>query len=491
MSYLLTKTKVMTGLQCPKKLWFDVNDPIRKDSHLFHIGNRFGDFARTHYGPGLNLAGDLNATSAINKTNEALANPLTSVIYEAALLHSDTLVRPDVLIKKGSSWEMVEIKASTSLKDEHVRDATIQTYILESCGLKIDSIKIGHINNEFIYKGKSNYSGLLVEVDVTEAVNHNLPNVQTWIDQLKHLGIKGAEEPQISIGEHCSSPYICNYIDRCESLLPKLAEVPISIIPYAGKKLAREWASKEIYDLRDLPTEALKNPIHQIIQKSHIENMAWIDPSISKRIQAYEWPRFFMDFETVQQGVPLVLDTKPYQAVPFQWSVHRWDSPVQKLRIEDGVGFLEFYMPDMEREFLKSLINVVGNTGPIFVHNASFEKTILNSLASREDCADLKPQVELMIKRIVDTLDIVRQGFYAPEMKGSYSLKSIVKAIPTKVDYLNDDSLSGGGEAQIAWFKCTDAVTLEAEKQIWSEKLKKYCAQDTFAMYDLLKYLTK
>lgn len=491
MSYILTKTKLMTGLQCPKKLWFDVNAPTRKDSHLFHIGNRFGDFSRGHYGPGLNLAGNLNSKSAISQTNEALADLFILAIYEAAFLYSDTLVRPDVLLKRGDSWEMVEIKASTSLKEEHVRDATIQAYILRSCGLALYTIKIGYINSAFIYKGNNDYAGLLIEVDITKEVNQNISSVRDWIDALKYLGIKGVTEPQISVGEQCSSPYPCSYIDRCEALLPQLANIPISIIPNVGNKLAREWASKEIYDLRDLPTEALKNPTHKIIQQSHIHNSAWINPETKKKIDGFGWPRFFMDFETVQQGVPLVLDTKPYQALPFQWSIHRWNNQAQRLKLQDGEGFLEFYKPDMERAFLTSLIDSLGDTGPIFVHNASFEKTVLKSLILREDCANLKGEVDQVISRIIDTLEIVREGFYSPEMNGSYSLKDIVKAIPTNVDYTNENSLSGGGEAQIAWFKCTDRSTSEEEKLVWSEKLRNYCAQDTLAMYDLLRHLAK
>lgn len=481
----------MAGLQCPKKLWFDINAPIRRDSHLFHIGNRFGDFSRCHYGPGLNLAGNLNAKSAINQTNAALVDLYISAIFEAAFIYSDTLVRPDVLLKKGDSWEMVEIKASTSLKEEHVRDATIQAYILRSCGLMLDKIKIGHINNAFIYRGNNNYEGLLIEVDITKEVNRGMSSVQGWIDALKYLGVKGAAEPQISIGEQCSLPYPCGYIDRCKALLPRLAEIPISIIPNVGNKLAREWASKEIYDLKDLPTEELKNPTHKIIQQSHIHNLEWINPETKKKIDEFSWPRFFMDFETVQQGVPFVPDTKPYQALPFQWSIHKWNNQEQQLNLQDGEGFLEFLKPDMERTFLSSLIDSLGDTGPIFVHNASFEKTVLKSLALREDCAHLKGEVDQVISRIVDTLVIVREGFYSPEMNGSYSLKDIVKAIPTKVDYTNEDSLSGGGEAQIAWFRCTDPTTSKQEKLEWSAKLKNYCAQDTLAMYDLLRYLSK
>lgn len=489
MTYLLTKTKVMTGLQCPKKLWFDVNNPIQKDSHLFHLGNRFGDFARDYYGPGLNLAGNLNPEDAINQTNAALSNPLISTIYEAAFIHSNTLVRTDILLRKGNSWEMVEIKASTSLKEEHIRDAAIQTYILRSCGLKLDSIKIGHINSGFIYQGNKKYDGLLIEVDITNQASQNSLDVQNWIDGLKHLGAKGSSEPQISIGAHCTSPYPCSYLNRCHSLLPKLAEIPISIIPNVGKKLAREWAAKKIYDLRDLPTVALRNPTHRIIQQSHIANTAWIDPTIGMKIKGYGWPRFFMDFETVQQGVPLITGTKPYQAMPFQWSVHRWNNPEEHLNLVDGEGFLEFNKPDMERTFITSLIDILGDVGPIFAHNASFEKTVLNALASREDCTDLRIKVDSIVCRIVDTLDIVRQGFYAPQMKGSYSLKDIVKAIPTGVDYANEDSLSSGAEAQIAWFKYTDPNTQQIEKEHLTRKLKNYCAQDTLAIYDLLRFL--
>jgi hypothetical protein len=196
-----------------------------------------------------------------------------------------------------------------------------------------------------------------------------------------------------------------------------------------------------------------------------------------------------MDFETVQQGVPMLPGTKAYDALPFQWSVHRWDNPEQILNVDDGKGFLEFLSPDMDRQFLESLLDAVGTKGPIFVHNASFERSKLRALVQRPTCNDLADAAEALITRIVDTLDIAREGFYAPQMMGSYSLKSIVKAIPTTVDYSNPTGLSGGGDAQIAWFKCTESTTPIAEKLEWQNKLKKYCAQDTLAMYDFVKHL--
>jgi hypothetical protein len=74
-------------------------------------------------------------------------------------------------------------------------------------------------------------------------------------------------------------------------------------------------------------------------------------------------------------------------------------------------------------------------------------------------------------------------------MNGSFSLKDIVKAIPTTVDYSSSEALTSGGDAQIVWFKYTDPATPEAEKVEWARRLTNYCAQDTFALYDLLRYL--
>jgi CRISPR/Cas system-associated exonuclease Cas4 (RecB family) len=487
--YLLTKSRVMSGLQCPKKLWFDVHQPIKQDLHIFYIGNRFGEFARTHYGPGVDLTGNLDAASAIEQTQRALSDPLASVIYEAAFLHNDTLVRVDVLIRRPNGWEMIEVKSSTKLKDEHIEDAAVQTYIAQACGIDVLKTHIAHINNSFIYPGNGNYDGLLIEADITEAVKALQPLTSSLIANLKPIALPTANSPEISMGEQCTKPHDCLYQARCSSQIPQLAEVPIAILPYANKKLIEEFAEKNVYDLRDVPASRFTKPQHLVIHQAHTSNSHWISPTIVKQLQTMAWPRYFMDFETVQQGVPIMPGTKSYDALPFQWSVHRWDNPTQVLNVNDGLGYLEFFDAQMDRAFLETLLNAVGTVGPIFVHNASFECSKLRALTERPSCADLSDAVEALIGRIVDTLNVARDGFYAPQMMGSYSLKDIVKAIPTTVDYSSAEGLTGGGEAQIAWFKCTDQNTSPTEKEQWAKKLKHYCAQDTLAMYDFIKYL--
>jgi len=196
-----------------------------------------------------------------------------------------------------------------------------------------------------------------------------------------------------------------------------------------------------------------------------------------------------MDFETAQQGVPLLAGTKAYDALPFQWSVHRWDKANQTLNLKDGMGYLQFYDPNMDRNFLTTLLGALGTNGPIFAHHASFEIRILRELIKRPKCSDLADAVNALISRIIDTEVIAKEGFYSPKMMGSHSLKKIVNGIPTSVDYSSEESLGDGEGAQIAWFKCTDPNVSTTEKEQWQAKLKHYCAQDTLAMYDFLKYM--
>jgi hypothetical protein len=42
--------------------------------------------------------------------------------------------------------------------------------------------------------------------------------------------------------------------------------------------------------------------------------------------KGYGPPAFYLDFEAFLPAVPLYVGTKPYQVLPFQWSLHRVDS---------------------------------------------------------------------------------------------------------------------------------------------------------------------
>ena len=487
-NYILTKTLINSGLQCEKKLWFDFHDPIDEDSALFHIGNRFTKEVRKNYGEGVDLS-ENNPDLALSETAKFIKNENVKVIYEGAFVYSDTLVRADVLIKKNDSWELLEAKSSKEPKDEYIDDIAIQSYIIKSSKIiKISKVKLIHINGEFTYQGDNDYSDLISdECELSDKILSKEKIVQTYIDKFKPITDKNYPKPKIETGEHCLKPHKCIYLERCNSLKQPSNVTPISILPLVGKKLEKEYKVKGIIDLKDIPPLELKKDSYRIIQKAHKDNKPYINPEVGKILQEFKWPFYFMDFETVQQGVPIIKGTQAYYALPFQWSVHKWDSPTTK--ISDGMSFLNFSDQNIERKFIESLLDAVGEKGTIFAHHKSTEIKVLERLKDKDSCKDFGDKIDNLIARVEDTLSLVKNNFYAPVMNGKYDLKIIMKAIPSDISYEEKDNIADGMEAQLAWFTYTDPKTSNDDKEKQIKLLKAYCAKDTLAIYYLVKYL--
>ncbi len=490
----LSKTKIKTGLQCQKKLWYDINDRVIEKSHILNLGNRFGDYIKNHYGSGVDLTNQ-SGSNIFELTLNALNDQSVNVIYEAAFLYDETLIRADVLIRDGNNWKLIEAKASTKLKEDHLIDAAIQAYVITNSHVSLSEVKIAHINNKFIYRGEHDYNGLINEINVAYEITGLTPLVHGWICELLPITESSSVLPDVQMGNQCKdeNKRKCIYFDKCESQTYLGAiEVPIKIVPNIGERLQNEWFDKGIYDLRDLPSNALSNQMYQKIQLCHQKEIEWVDPELINTINNYEWPRYFIDFETIQQGAPLIANTSPFEAFPFQFSVHKWEFQDQILTLKDSHFFLEFSDEGMDRKFLENLIEILGDQGPIFTHRSSTEITAMKKLTDREDCIDLRPAIDRIIVRTIDTLKLMRNGFYNTKMMGSFSLKDIVKVLENADTYNNEgDSVGDGGSAMIKWFEYTDPnATKNAQKTI-RENLLRYCAQDTLNLYHLFKYLTE
>ena len=498
----LTKTKITSGLQCHKKLWFNIHQPIKKDKAAFRIGNLFGEQVKKNYakdhGKVLDLTGDY--ANEIKKTEQAIKSDDINVIFEGAFEYLNTLVRTDVLIRKKNGWELLEAKASTKLKSEHIPDITIQSFIVRECmkqfGHDLISIKLIHVNGGFILKKEEDYKDLINdENDITEKINEEkIPN---YIKDLMPLTNKNTPNPSIEMGHQCNKPYVCDYQDRCKSLLPKADVTPFTVLPYIGKdkKLIEFMKSEGTIDLQKVPSKFFKDRkdyapgYHKIIQEVHKKNKPWFSSNLKQIFNKFTYPLYFMDFETVGQVVPTIIGTTPYYPLPFQWSVHKWESKDKE--IDKGKYFLKFNDQDIEHQFIESLLKALGEKGTIFAHNAKgVEIKILEKLKEKDSCKDLSDKIDNLINRVKDSAIIAKHNFYSPLMNGEWGIKSIIKAIPgSSVSYDEKDNLAGGDEAQLAWFTYTNPKTSIEEKEKLKKLLLDYCSKDTLAVYHLVKYL--
>jgi hypothetical protein len=475
----LSKSKLLLYRQCPKRLWLQVNKPdliniSATTQSKLDEGNKVGDIARQLNSPGLFIE-TLNRSEALELTQQALKDH--QPIFEAAFCNSELLIRADLLLPENDSYRLVEVKSSTSVKDYHLDDITIQAWVMARSGLKPASVSLAFINNQFTYEGSNNYKDLLIEEDLSSYVEEHLESVPQWIEDAKKI-LSSTKEPIISIGDHCEIPFKCDFIEYCSPTDPEV-EYPVEILPY-GKNKAAQLRAKGYKDLRNVPVTELSNPRHIMVHAVTVSGEAVLDPRGGSQIKSLPYPRYYIDFETIAFAVPIWTGTRPYMQVPFQWSCH------VELNNNDlkHFEFLDISGKDPRRDFAESLISATGTEGPVLVYNGGFESVRLKELAST--FPDLSEALLAIIERFFDLLPFAREFYYHPDMKGSWSIKDVLPTIAPELDYSNLE-VGDGLMAQEAYKKLIlNEVSLEQKISIRNNLLN-YCRHDTLAMTEIVK----
>lgn len=477
----LSKSRILLHRQCPKRLWLKVYRPELEEiddgsQSRFATGVHVGEIARRLFPEGVLVDGD-DLGQAISDTQAILAGEKRPV-FEATFQSGGVLVRADLLLPAKNGYRMVEVKQSASVKDYHLADAAIQSWVARQAKLPLASVEIAHIDSSFVYPGGGDYRGLFRYADISEPVAAMEAEVPGWVSAARET--LSGEEPRIAPGAQCETPFECPFFGYCSS--PASAEdgYPPEILPYGGA-LAAILRGDGYTDLRDVPEGRLGNIKHRRVWRVTRSGQAELDPEAGKLIAALPYPRYYIDFETINPAVPVWAGTRPYMQVPFQWSCH----------VETANGamshraFLADGQSDPRRLFAESLMEAVGADGPILVYSAPFERSRLQELAGY--FPDLAPALQAAIDRIVDLLPIAREHYYHPEMRGSWSLKAVLPTIAPELDYGNLE-VADGGMAQEAFAEIMQPETSPERRQQLRAALLLYCERDTLAMVRIAHY---
>ena len=473
----------MAGIQCHRRLWLETfrRELARVDASAearFATGHEVGDLARELLGPGILIGHVKELDAALAETGHLMATQPDATLFEAAFRHASVLVRADILRPVEGGYDLIEVKASTQVKDYQLDDCAVQAWVATKAGVPLHRVCIAHVNNSFVYKGGGDYRGLLVVEDQTDAVRSRMHNVPDWIDSLKE--VLQNPEPDIHTGAHCHDPFECPFLDYCRAQEPPGPEYPVTILPRAGK-LAAQLQTEGYDDLLEVPPTRLTHPVHRRIRDASIRQQPFLDESVSTVLRGIEYPRYYLDFETVDFAVPRWAGTRPYQQIPFQWSCHidRGDG------IPEHRDFLDLTGDAPMRRFAESMLAVLGDAGPVLVYNAGFESTRIRELAVM--FPDLAPPLGCLLPRIVDLLPITRDYYYHPAMKGSWSIKKVLPTITPELDYANLDGVASSGDAPLAYLEATHPETSETRRVELDIALRRYCANDTLAMVELVR----
>jgi len=486
----LSKSKFLAWLQCPKRLYLLcyqrelAGEPDEQLQAIFDQGQEVGILAQKAFPSGVLISEDhLHHKEAVIRTKELIADKSIPAIFEAAFNFEDILIRVDILERLPKNrWRLIEVKSSTSTKDYHHPDVAIQKYVLEQCGFKVSEACLMHLNREYVYDGKKYQLNELFTIDnltgEIESFENELPaHIK---EQWKTLALRKA--PDIETGTQCADPFECEFYSLCNEELP---DDWVGNLPRIGKK-ADELIEMGIESIHDIPDDFPLSDTQRRVCECVKKNKPYYDTNLKDEIAALKYPIYFMDFETTFPALPRYAGMRPYDQIPFQWSVHVQKKPGAK---PEHQKFLKDNKDDPRDTFITSLLSMLEEhkDAPVIVYS-SFESTRLNELSKW--FPKYAKRIDKVGNRLWDLLQVIRANVYHPQFLGSFSIKNVLPALVPEMSY-DGMEVSDGTEAGLAYEKLVHGNLNPEERQSLKKALLEYCKQDTLAMVKLLECLRR
>jgi len=484
---MLTKSNYLTGLQCPKLLWVNKNqkeripEPDFVAKHNFEAGNIIGVLATKVFEEGNDLSG-FGFGQNLEGTKEALM--LRKPIFEAGILKDDLFSRGDILFPVGENeWDIIEVKSATQVKDINIHDVSFQKHVYEKAGLKIRKCFLMHVNNQYVRDGEIEPKEFFVQEDITEKILEFSEGIEERIENMLKI-IKSGEEPKCSIGVHCSNPYDCSLMKECWKDVP---EGSVFEFYRMFKSKCFELHDGGVVCLNEVPKDIRLNDKQKIQRRLAFDGGKHIDElGIKNFLNKLKYPIYYLDFETINPAIPKFDGMKPYQRIPFQFSLHVQEKEGGELK---HVSFLAEGMSDPRPKFMQTLRDNLGDAGSILVYNQAFEKGVMN------ESSDALPEfkewyLENILPRIKDLWDVFKDfSYYDPKQKGSTSIKYVLPVL-SELSY-GDLDIGNGMLASLEYERVTYGNVNEKEKEKVRKALEKYCELDTLAEVEIVKGLGK
>ncbi|MEO8734764.1 MAG: DUF2779 domain-containing protein, partial [Flavobacteriales bacterium] len=324
MPHLLSKSTYMRGRQCPKSLWLykyqrELMPPVDAGKQaIFDSGTSVGLLAQGLFPDGVNCAPPtpFDLAQSVAETQQAIARG-ERVIYEAAFMRDDVLAAMDILVHTDAGWKAYEVKGSTGVKDVYIADVALQRYVIEG-SLPLVDVSIVHLDKTYVKQGPIDVEGLFTITSVKEEVDHERAGVPARIAALKAV-LQLPEAPVMDIGPQCESPYPCDFKAHCWAHVPTPSVFDLTHIGEKQWELYR----RGIVRLADVPSTEPLSAAQRRQVDGCISGKGTMDRDALRHwLDELRYPLHHFDFETMNPAVPLYDSSRPFQQLPFQYSLH-------------------------------------------------------------------------------------------------------------------------------------------------------------------------
>lgn len=483
-SQFLSKSLFIKGVQCHKALYLQKYHPELKDpvppsrEALFQSGSVVGILAHGLFPDGVEIPFEAgNYDMQVRLTQDAIAQG-AKTIYEASFNYDGIFVKADILRKGKNGWELYEVKSSTGFKDIYHPDISVQYYVLNGSGIAVTRACLVHINNQYVRRGEIDPFELFTVVDVTGPVKEGQAVIREEIKKQKEM-LTG-DVPSVDIGPRCSDPYDCDFMGHCWQHIPEM-----SVFSLRGNRtLTFDLYNRGVVNLDDVKLDRIPRVQRQQIEAIREKKIYIQKDEIREFLNSLWYPLYFLDFETFADAVPRFDGIRPYQNVPYQYSLHYLENESAPL------GHYEFLAQpgiDPRRELTETLLSQIPDNACVLAYVASFEKGVLNDLARwHPEYAD---KIERIISHMIDlAYPFQKRLLYHWQFNGSYSIKSVLPALVPELGYDNMEVRDGemAGLAYATMNTSDDPGEIEEIRKA----LLDYCGLDTFAMVKVLKALS-
>ena len=478
MKSYITKTDIKSYLQCPLKFYREFTNPSnvpKKDPYLQLLakrGDKVGDIARECYPEGVMV---YEEKMPIKDLCEKTKNQTSTKLFEAGYLAKDLHVRVDMFIDR----EIIEVKSGSKLEDDYIEDAAIQLMVLNQAGIQVDKVSVWYINKKCELPDLTN---LFIKEDVTERAKALIPSLENTVEQIRAL-LKKSESPNEDIGPRCDSPYECPFKKECYAN-KGVPEISVLDIPRAGKR-AWEYYKQGIFELDKIDPTPFTALQRRMID-AHVSGENFLNlKNLVDTLDSWKFPFYFLDFEAMEYDFPGFAKTFPGQMLPFQASIHVWkslNSPIEKVS-----EYLHKDNTDPRSSMASFLVKHIPLKGTVIAYNAPFEVGKIKDLfkvSSEEE----KAVLESLVTRFQDPLPLIRDSYYHPGFKGSYSIKTVAPALLGNEASYSHLEIQDGTAAVVA-YKQYLLMKEGQEKDALETALLAYCDKDTFVLAGILKFL--
>jgi hypothetical protein len=479
---LMTKTRYLMGMQCPKYLWtvFHRPDLVEKPNitakHAFEEGHIVEDLALKLFRRGVQVPRN-SFSSSLEEISEFLRWRVT--LFQPGIKVGDVYARADILCPSGKDeWDIVEVKSSPTVKPVYVEDVAFQKHCYQEFGLKIRKCYLIYVNNNYIRKGEIEPAKFFrlenITVDV-EKVGREVPQRSKELQET--IALQNC--PDVSIGRHCREPYPCP-VRGCWDFLPEDNVFEL----HSGMQKAQILFKLGIVSIKDIPAHFRLSNNQQVQRWCALHGQTWIKwDAIRTFLKTLRYPLYYLDFEAFSPALPLFDGTRPYQRIPFQFSVRVvW----KRGAAPEHLTFLANGQHDPRQELISRLRAALGAKGSVLVYNRSFEEGILHEMA--RDFPEYEEWALDVCGRMVDLMMPFRNFYYYnPLQKGSTSFKKVLLAL-TGRGYeemgITDGEAASTVYEQIAY----GDVSREKRTEVRNE-LERYCGRNTEGMMLIVEAL--